>query len=155
MWTGAMIETRHATQRYLRCAGSLGWGFPAALGAKSAAPAQPVICFTGDGGFWYHLSELETAVRFGINTITVINNNRSLNQCRGGFERAGGHSDELWKFRDVDFAELARTMGGLGLRVERPEEIRPALERALAANQPVVVDVATDIDAMAPTAYTP
>ena len=159
MWTGAMIEITKPGQTYLRCAGSLGWAFPAAMGAKCAAPDRPVICFTGDGGFWYHLGELETAVRFGINTVTVINNNRSFNQCRGGYEGAHGgrdrESDDLWVFEDVDFAGVARSMGCKGIRVEEPSGIRPALEAAVAADGPVVVDVATDIDAMAPTAYLP
>ena len=121
MWTGAMIEITKPGQTYLRCAGSLGWAFPAAMGAKCAAPERPVICFTGDGGFWYHLGELETAARFGINTVTVINNNRSFNQCRDAFEGASGGrgqgSDDLWVFEDVDFSELAKSMGCKGIRV--------------------------------------
>ncbi|MDE2846600.1 MAG: thiamine pyrophosphate-binding protein [Gemmatimonadota bacterium] len=159
MWTGAMIEITNPGQTYLRCAGSLGWAFPAAMGAKCAAPDRPVICFTGDGGFWYHLGELETAARFGINTVTVINNNRSFNQCRDAFEDASGgrdqDSDDLWVFEDIDFAGVAKSMGCKGIRVEDPERIRPALEEAMAADGPVVVDVATDIDAMAPKAYVP
>ena len=159
IWTGAMIEITRPGQTYLRCAGSLGWAFPAAMGAKCAAPDRPVICFTGDGGFWYHVGELETAARFGIHTVTVINNNRSFNQCRDAFEGASGGrdrgSDDLWVFEDVNFAEVAKSMGCKGIRVEDPSGIRPALERAAAADGPVVVDVATDIDAMAPTAYVP
>ena len=159
MWTGAMIEITDPGQTYLRCAGSLGWAFPGAMGAKCAAPDRPVICFTGDGGFWYHLGELETAARFGINTVTVINNNRSFNQCRDAFEDASGgpgqRSDDLWVFEDVDFAGVAKSMGCRGIRVEDPERIRPALEEAVMADGPVVVDVATDIDAMAPKAYVP
>ncbi len=159
IWTGTMIEITRPGQTYLRCAGSLGWAFPAAMGAKCAAPDRPVICFTGDGGFWYHLGELETAARFGIHTVTVINNNRSFNQCRDGFEGASGgrdkESDDLWVFEDVNFAEVAKSMGCMGIRVEDPSGIGPALERAVAADGPVVVDVATDIDAMAPTAHVP
>lgn len=159
IWTGTMIEITKPGQTYLRCAGSLGWAFPAAMGAKCAAPDRPVICFTGDGGFWYHLGELETAARFGIHTVTVINNNRSFNQCRDAFEGASGGrdqgSDDLWVFEDVDFAGVARSMGCRGIRVEDPAGIRPALEEAAAMDGPVVVDVATDIDAMAPTAYVP
>ena len=73
----------HPQQQYVRAAGSLGWAFPASLGVKCAAPDRPVICFTGDGAFWYHLSELETAKRWGIKTVTIVNNNRitSYNVC--------------------------------------------------------------------------
>src|SRR5712672_1538181 len=63
IWTGTMIELNGAGQTYLRAAGSLGWSFPASLGAKCAAPDRAVLCFTGDGGFYYHLAELETAKR--------------------------------------------------------------------------------------------
>ena len=88
IWSGTMIDLKHPRQSYIRSAGSLGWGFPAALGAKCAAPERPVICFSGDGEFWYHIAELETALRWGINTITVVNNNHSLNQTKRGTERA-------------------------------------------------------------------
>jgi acetolactate synthase-1/2/3 large subunit len=80
MWTGGMIDLNEPGQGFIRAAGSLGWGLPAALGAKLALPRRPVLLFSGDGGFWYHLSELETAVRWNINAVLLINNNRSLNQ---------------------------------------------------------------------------
>ena len=67
IWTAGMIELHHPGQSYFRTAGSLGWGFPAALGVKCALPDRPVVCFTGDGGFYYHIAELETARRHNIN----------------------------------------------------------------------------------------
>ena len=97
IWTSTMIDLTSPGQGYIRCAGSLGWGFPAALGAKCAAPERPVLCFTGDGGFWYHIAELETAVRYGINTVTVVNNNRALNQEKRGTERA--YAGQEWTSR--------------------------------------------------------
>ena len=158
IWTGTMLDLNHPEQSYLRCAGSLGWGFPASLGAKCAAPERPVVCFTGDGGFWYHLTELETARRYGINTVTVVNNNRSLNQEKRGNERTyGGQtagSDELWMLSDVDFAKVAESLGCFGIRVERPGDLQSALEQAIASNLPAVVDVVTDIDGIAPQAWT-
>ncbi|MXX46284.1 MAG: thiamine pyrophosphate-binding protein [Acidimicrobiia bacterium] len=155
MWMGAMFDTRTPTQSYLRSAGHLGWAFPASLGAKCAAPDRPVICFTGDGGFWYHIAEVETAVRWNINTVTVVNNNSSGNQSTIGFDRAYGGEQtpegrRLWTFTDVDFAGLSEGMGAMGIRVTRPDRLRPALERALEAECPVVVDVVTDIEALAP-----
>ena len=159
IWTGAFIELNHPGQTYVRCAGSLGWGLPAAMGAKCAAPDRPVICFTGDGGIWYHLAELETAVRCGIRTVTVVNNNHSLNQEQGGVERTyGGRtagSDELWLFEDADFAGIAESMGCLGMTVHRPSELSSALDRALAAEKPAVIDVKTHIEGIAPPAWTP
>ena len=157
MWMGGMFDTRTPRQGYLRSAGHLGWAFPASLGAKCAAPDRPVVCFTGDGGFWYHIAEVETAVRWGINTVTVVNNNSSGNQSTIGFDRAYGgrqtaEGRRLWTFTDVDFARLAEGMGAMGIRVTRPGDLRPALERALAADCPVIVDIVTDIGAMAPLA---
>src|SRR5205809_50173 len=88
MWTGQMIRLTRPGQRFLRCAGSLGWGFPATLGAKCALPDRPVIGFCGDGGFYYHLAELETAARFDINAIMLVNNNYALNQEKHLFDAA-------------------------------------------------------------------
>ena len=129
------------------------------MGAKCAAPDRPVLCFTGDGGIWYHIAELETAVRCGINTVTVVNNNHSLNQERDGVEAIYGGtttgSDELWLFDDVDFAAIAESFGCLGLTVTEPSEIGSALERAFAADRPVVIDVKTAVDGIAPRAWAP
>ena len=159
IWTGTMLDLRHPGQSFIRCSGSLGWGLPAAMGAKCAAPDRPVLCFTGDGGIWYHIAELETAVRCGINTVTLVNNNHSLNQERDGVETIYGGttsgSDELWLFEDTDFAAIAESFGCLGLTVTEPGEIAGALERAFAADRPVVIDVKTDVEGIAPLAWTP
>jgi acetolactate synthase-1/2/3 large subunit len=159
IWTGTMVDAKDPNQRFLRCAGSLGWAFPAALGVKCALPDQPVVCFTGDGGFWYHLGELETAVRYGINTVTIVNNNHSLNQEKRGNERyyggEPGNVEELWVFPDTDFAKLAEDMGGFGIRVQHPGEIQGALDKAVASGKPAVVDVVSDINGIAPRAWTP
>ena len=157
IWTGTMMDLNDPGQSYIRCAGSLGWGFPGALGAKCAVPDRPVIGFTGDGGFWYHMSELETALRYNINAVIVVNNNHSLNQEKHSNERiyAGepGNPDELWHFLDINFATIAQSIGCFGIRVERPGDIQSALEQAFASGKPAVVDVATDIDGIAPRAW--
>ena len=123
VWTGTMLDLNHPGQSFIRCAGSLGWGLPAAMGAKCAAPDRPVLCFTGDGGIWYHLAELETACKYSLNTVTVVNNNHSLNQEKGANEVVyGGQtpgSDDLWIFPDADFAGIARSMGCFGITVNR------------------------------------
>jgi acetolactate synthase-1/2/3 large subunit len=158
MWTGGFVDLDHEGQSYIRAAGSLGWGVPAAIGAKLAAPERPVVLFSGDGGFWYHFAELETAVRWNVPVVVVVNNNRSLNQglgkelaARGG-KLEGRHGD-VWQFGDTDLAQLARSMGAEGLRVERPAELASAFERALGAGRPAVIDVVSDMFAEAPLAY--
>jgi acetolactate synthase-1/2/3 large subunit len=157
MWMGGMYDLRAPSQSYIRSAGHLGWAFPAGLGAKCSAPGRPVVVFTGDAGFWYHIAEIETAVRWKINTVTLVNNNSGGNQSKRGFDRAYGGEQtargrELWTFNHTDFAKIAEDMGAIGIRVEKAADIAPALERALAAGRPVVIDVVTDIEVLAPTA---
>ncbi len=159
IWTGTMIDLKHPGQSFIRCAGSLGWGLPAAVGAKCAAPHRPVLCFIGDGGIWYHLSDLETARRCGINPVILVNDNHSLNQEQGGVEgiyggRSAG-SDELWLFPEVDFAKIAESMGCFGIVVHKPSELSSALDQAFAAGKPAVVDVKTHLEGVAPQPYLP
>ena len=163
MWTGQLIEIRHATQRYIRCAGSLGWGLPGAMGVKCALPDQPVILFSGDGGFYYHIGELETASRHGINLIMVVNNNSSLNQeiplVGAAYKDKRGDKykpDEMWRFqKKADLAKIAEGMGCAAIKVDNPVALRAALQKALTMNQPVVIDAISDENALAPTAWTP
>lgn len=159
MWTAGMVDLNHAGQGYIRAAGSLGWGLPAALGAKLALPDRPVLLFSGDGGFWYHLAEIETAVRWGINAVILINNNRGFSQTIQGYTAAYGgelHGDhaDVWRFSDVDFAQIAESMGAKGMRVRKPAELGGALEQAFAADRPCVVEVITETYALAPLAWT-
>ena len=141
----------------MRSAGHLGWAFSAGLGAKCACPNRPVVTFTGDAGFWYHIAEIETAVRWKMNAVTVVNNNSSGNQSKRGFDRVYGGKQteqalELWHYTKVNFAKIAEEMGAVGIRVEKPAELGPAIEKALKADRPVIIDVVTDIDALAPLA---
>ncbi len=154
IWTGTMIEFNGAGQTYLRAAGSLGWAFPASLGAQCAAAARKVLCFTGDGGFYYHLAELESARRCRIPVTVVVNNNSGFGQNLTGVRRIAGNrpgrGEALVRFGPTDFSVVARSFGVRGVRVERPAEIAPALSEALAAAEPVVVDVVTDLEPRAP-----
>ena len=159
VWTGTMIDLKHPDQAFIRCSGSLGWGLPAAMGAKCAAPDRPVLCFTGDGGIWYHMSDLETAAKSQINAVILVNNNHSLNQEQGGVESVyGGRtagSDELWLFPEADFAKIAESMGCFGITVNKPSELAGALDQAFAAGKPAVVDVKTHVEGIAPRAWRP
>jgi acetolactate synthase-1/2/3 large subunit len=155
MWMAQFHDTTSPEHGYLRSAGHLGWAFPAGVGAKCGAPDRPVVVFTGDAGLYYHLGEIETAVRRRIHMVTVVNNNHGGNQSKRGFDRAYGgqpteRSRELWTYRDLDFARIAGEMGALGIRVDRPGDLAKALDQALSADRPVVVDVHTDIGVVAP-----
>ena len=161
MWTGQMIEFSSPRQGFVRCAGSLGWGLPGAIGVKCALPNRAVVCFTGDGGAYYHLAELETAARYGINLVVVVNNNSSLNQeiplvnaaYKGkDMERSG----EIWRFqKSVDFAKLGEALGCAAFRVDKPGQLKELLPKAFAMNRPVVIDVVTDENALAEKAWAP
>jgi thiamine pyrophosphate-dependent acetolactate synthase large subunit-like protein len=159
IWTGTMIEFNGAGQTYLRAAGSLGWSFPASLGAKCAAPGRAVLCFTGDGGFYYHLAELESACRCGIAVAVVVNNNSGFGQNLTGVRRVAGNrpgrGEELIRFGPTDFTAVAQSFGVRGIRVQRPAEIAPALAEALGAGESVVVDVVTDLEPRAPEPWAP
>jgi acetolactate synthase I/II/III large subunit len=159
IWTGTMIDFNGAGQTYLRAAGSLGWSFPAALGAQCAAPNRKVLCFTGDGGFYYHLAELESARRCGIPVTVVVNNNSGFGQNLSGVRRIAGNrpgrGEALVRFGPTDFTAVARSFGVRGIRVEHAAEIAPALTEALAADEPVVVDVVTDLELRAPEPWVP
>jgi acetolactate synthase-1/2/3 large subunit len=162
MWTGAMVELTQPGQRYIRCAGSMGWGFPGAMGVQCALPGRRVVCFTGDGAFYYHLAELETAARFNIPLVVVVNNNSALNQeiplwdgVYPGKTTQGARVDDLWRMRQTNFAAVAETLGCAGLRVEHPDQLEDALRTAFAMQRPVVVDVVSGIDAFAPKAWVP
>jgi acetolactate synthase I/II/III large subunit len=102
-----------------------------------------------------HLGEIETAVRWGVNLITIVNNNHGGNQSKRGFDRAyGGQATdkaaELWTYRDIRFAGIAEQMGALGISVDKPADLAPAFDRALSARRPAVIDVRTDIEVAAP-----
>src|SRR5207302_1705307 len=120
IWTGTMIDLNGAGQTYLRAAGSLGWSFPASLGAKCAAPGRKVLCFTGDGGFYYHLAELESARRCGITVTVVVNNNSGFGQNLTGVRRVAGNrpgrGEELIRFGPTDFTAVSRSFGVRGIR---------------------------------------
>jgi acetolactate synthase-1/2/3 large subunit len=154
-WAGAFMDLP-AGKNFLPCEGSLGWAFAAGIGAKAGAPERPVVTWIGDGGYWYHLGEFETAVRNGINLVTVILNNHALvfdTHLLQAFWSASNDVDMLSELRDVNFAEMAVTMGGFGIRVTDPRDIGAAVKKALAAGRPAVVDVVIDHAAVAPVAF--
>ena len=160
LWTGTLVYLRHATQRYFRAAGSLGWSFPASLGAKCAAPDKPVICFCGDGGFFYHLPELETARRRGIKTVTIVNNNHCLSQGLRNLNIAYEGRDqtrkgECFEYRETDFARIAQSFDCFGVTVEKPQDFRKAFEAAMASDLPAVIDVKTEFAVQAPMPWVP
>jgi acetolactate synthase I/II/III large subunit len=120
---------------------AMGWSVPAAMGAKLAHPEKTVVNVTGDGSFGLTGMEIETAARNDIRTLTVILNNQSLGASRETLhERFQGH--EIGISLRGDYAAMARALGAYGERVEQPENLQPALNRALAHPGPALLEVA-------------
>src|SRR6185437_1334145 len=153
-WTARHIRLS-ARQSIVRAAGSLGWGLPASLGVKCACPDREVICVTGDAGFFYHISELETARRYGLKVIVVVNNNTSMNQETFFWDADSADQQKNWRFHDTDLAEIARGFGCHGARVDDPADFAAALDKARASGLPAVIDVRTDIAVVAPQSFGP
>jgi acetolactate synthase-1/2/3 large subunit len=145
IWTSNYLRMK-ASQIYIRAAGTLGWSFPASLGAKCGVPNRPVINFTGDGGFFYYLGEMETAVRYNIPTVTVVNNNHSLGQIVApaiglAYQDDPEQCKKRYGFTQVNLANVAREFGLFAERVESPDKIGPAIKAALQSGKPSLVEV--------------
>jgi acetolactate synthase-1/2/3 large subunit len=152
IWAANYLRSRRPGQRFLAGRGlaGLGWGLPAALGAKVAHPERDVFCIAGDGGFAHVWAELETAKRMDIKVNVVVLANQILAyQWHAEDVLYGDHTDAC-QLGPVDHAAIARACGCEGIRVEHPADLSAALQRAARSDVPAVVDVATD-----PGAYPP
>jgi acetolactate synthase-1/2/3 large subunit len=126
---------------FLQAAGSgpMGFGIPAALAAKLVNPDRPVVAAVGDGGFAMTMNGLMTAIEHDIPIVVVVFNNHALGWVLHG---SGPFAAE---FKDFDHAAIARAMGCRGVRVEDPAALGPALQEAIAARVPTVIDVITSL----------
>ena len=119
---------------------NLGYAFPTALGVKVAQPDRPVVCMAGDGGFMFNASELATAMRYGINVVTVVFRNDSYGNVARDLESAfnGTYETDL---HNPDFVKFAESFGVVAMRAEGPMELETLIPQALAQQAPVVIDV--------------
>lgn len=144
-WAAMYFPVRRAGRRVLlpRGMAGLGFGLPAAVGAKVGRPDLQVFCVAGDGGFAYSLAELATLKAYGLKVVSVVLNNRSW----GWMEWLGRitYGKEYFALPDADFARAAEGLGCRGLRVERPDELREALDEAVRSPEAVVIDVRTEL----------
>lgn len=152
-WTSTFIRMK-PSQKYIRSAGSLGWAFPGSLGVKCGAGGRPVVCLIGDTGFYYYMGEMETALKYNINSVTVINNNRvqaqSLPNLIKSYPENRNLAIERVSYPDISFTKIAEEMGLFAIRVENPEEIAPSIEKAINSNRPSIVEVITHGDHFVP-----
>jgi acetolactate synthase-1/2/3 large subunit len=124
--------------------GCLGTGPGYALAAKLAHPERQVVLLLGDGAFGFSGMEYDTLARHGVNVVGVMGNNGIWALEKHPMEFLYGYSVAADLRPGTRYDEVVGALGCHGELVERPEELRPALERALAANQPALVNVLTD-----------
>lgn len=130
--------------------GSMGYGLPASVSAKLHHPEHPVVCLAGDGCFLMHGQEFATAVQYGANIIVVVVNNGMFGTIRMHQERNYPARVSGTELHNPDFAGYARVFGGHGETVTKTEDFGPALERAMAANKPAIIEVQVDPQALTP-----
>jgi acetolactate synthase-1/2/3 large subunit len=121
--------------------GTLGSGFPTALGAKIANPDKPVVAITGDGGFMFGVQELSTAVQFNIGVVTLVFNNNSYGNVRRDQRTRFAGRVVAADLVNPDFVKLAESFGVAASRVTSPDHFKPALEKALAHGGPSLIAV--------------
>ncbi|HEX5412572.1 MAG TPA: thiamine pyrophosphate-binding protein [Terriglobia bacterium] len=145
---------RENEQVFIGTAGaSLGWGVGAATGAKLGVPERQVICFIGDGAVMYSASGFWTQARYSIPVLTVVANNHNYQTVRlvyhgfkGRMAAAGHYAGTYLGEPDIDFVALAGSQGVSGVRVDHPNQLKPALERAKAVTRtgkPYLIEVIT------------
>ncbi|MGL4242995.1 MAG: thiamine pyrophosphate-dependent enzyme, partial [Beijerinckiaceae bacterium] len=121
--------------------GTLGFGFPTALGVKAANPTKPVVCITGDGGFMFAAQELATAAQEGIALVTLVFNNNAYGNVLRDQKTGFGNRIIGAVLNNPDFAALARLFGVKGVSVDTPEGLAAALPKALASGRPTLIEV--------------
>jgi thiamine pyrophosphate-dependent acetolactate synthase large subunit-like protein/nitrite reductase/ring-hydroxylating ferredoxin subunit len=131
--------------------GSIGFSFPAAMGAWAATQDQDeyrgrkVVSVSGDGGFGQYMGEFNTAVKYGMNITHVLLNNAELGKISKE-QRAGEWPVWQTDLRNPNFATYAKLCGGKGIRVTKPEQLQAAFEEALAHDGPTIVEIMTDVE---------
>ncbi len=131
---------------YVSCGfqGTLGFGFPTALGVKAAHPDKPVVSIIGDGGFMFGVQELSTAAQYGLGVVTVLFNNSTFGNVRRDLRKFYKGRTIATEFQNPDFPALAESCGVAGHRVTSPEELRPVLAAALEKDEPALIEAVID-----------
>jgi acetolactate synthase-1/2/3 large subunit len=126
---------------------SMGTGFGIGIGLRHARRDRPVVCISGDGGFAMHAGEILTCVEHGIDVVLVVMNDGRWNMVHHGFSSIFGRVPDEFPGRVANLAGVAESFGAIGVVIEAPEDLNPALLRALAGRgRPVLLDVRIDPD---------
>lgn len=150
-WGMDLLRYKKAGRKFLAPRGfaGLGWGVPAAIGAKFARPDSAVFCVTGDGGFGYVAMEMETAARYEVPICVIVLNNGILGFQKHYELHRFGKTVET-SFTSVNYADLARILNCDGIRVTTPAEFEAALQKSRGLRRPLLIDVVTPPDARPP-----
>jgi acetolactate synthase I/II/III large subunit len=147
----------HRFHRYARLgtqlaptSGSMGYGFPAAVGAKLRHRDRPVVCIAGDGDFLMTGQELATAVQYGAGVIVLLVDNGMYGTIRMHQEREYPGRVHGTALQNPDFAALARAYGAFAATVDRTEDFSAAFDKALAAGKPALIHIRLDPEAITP-----
>ncbi|MCM3570387.1 sulfoacetaldehyde acetyltransferase [Neobacillus mesonae] len=147
----AYLKFNHGRQHIAALTfGNTGFAYPSALGAKLANPNSPVVAIVGDGAWGMSLHEVSTAVSENIPVVACVFNNGAW--CAEKKNQVDFYNNHFIgaDIQNPDFAEVARSMGAVGIRVEKPEEVGPAIQKAIESNKPTVIDIQVDGTQLAP-----
>jgi acetolactate synthase-1/2/3 large subunit len=150
-WMHRFHRFRRYNTQAAPTSGSMGYGLPAGVGAKSVFPDREVIVWAGDGDFLMHGQEFATAVQYDLPIVVVILNNGIYGTIRMHQERDYPGRVSGTMLKNPDFAAYARAFGGHGETVEKTEDFIPAFERARASGKPTIIEIKLDPEAITPT----
>ena len=141
MWTAQLYKFEEP-RRFVTSGGlgTMGFGYPAAIGAAIAQPEKIIIDIAGDGSIQMNIQELATCVEYGIPVIVAIINNGYLGMVRQWQEKLFNKHYSETKISGPDFVKVAEAYGAMGIRVTKEEEIIPALQKAIESRRPVFID---------------
>jgi pyruvate oxidase len=138
----------HMTNQQMIISGwlaTLGCGLPGAIAGKIAYPKRQVFAICGDGGFAMTMADFVTAVKYGLPIIVVVLNNSKIAMIK--FEQeVMGNIEYGTDLTNPNFAQYAQACGGIGIRVEKAEDLQPAFEQAVSLKKPCIIDVVVDAD---------
>jgi len=150
-WVHRFHRFNHYGTQLAPTSGSMGYGLPAAVGAKRVQPEKTVVCFAGDGCFMMHGQEFATAVQYELPLIVLIVDNGMFGTIRMHQEKFYPGRVSATHLRNPDFAAYAVAFGGHGERVEKTADFAAAFERAIKSNKPAIIHLITDPEAITPT----
>ncbi|HLH49974.1 MAG TPA: thiamine pyrophosphate-binding protein [Roseiarcus sp.] len=150
-WPGRFLRYRKIGAQIGPTSGSMGYGVPAAVGAKRVRPDRMVVSFNGDGCFLMNGQEFATAVQYDLAIVFIVIDNGMYGTIRMHQEREYPGRISATALKNPDFAAYARAFGGHGETVEETSQFAPAFERAVASGKPSILHVKIDPDAISPT----